>query len=91
MIGGGAKGRVWLQILQIFGKSRWCPRYLEEATSIGATVCAGVGVGAFESFDVMDKINATQEVLQPNPENAAIYEKLFQAFNLAYDGLLRHL
>ena len=89
VIGGGARSAVWMQILaDIWQKPVAVPRYLEEATSIGAAVCAGVGVGAFESFDVIDQINATQTILQPNPENAAIYEKLFAAFDTAYTGLL---
>ena len=89
VIGGGARGHVWLQILSdIWQKPVAVPRYLEEATSIGAAVCAGVGVGAFESFDVIDRINDTQEILQPNPENAEIYGKLFSVFDTAYNGLL---
>ena len=89
VIGGGARSRVWMQILSdIWQKPVAVPRYLEEATSIGAAVCAGVGVGAFESFDVIDRINDTQEILQPNPENAEIYQKLFSVFDTAYNGLL---
>ena len=45
VIGGGAKGRVWLQILaDIWQKPLSVPRYREEATSMGAAVCAGVGL-----------------------------------------------
>ncbi|MHC4253918.1 MAG: xylulokinase [Planctomycetota bacterium] len=51
VIGGGAKGDVWRQLLaDVYG----CPieklNYLEEATSMGAAVVGGVGVGVFEDF-----------------------------------------
>lgn len=37
IIGGGAKGDIWLQILaDIWQKTLLVPRYLEEATSMGA-------------------------------------------------------
>src|SRR5690606_8976738 len=53
VIGGGAKGELWLQILaDIWQREIVVPRYLEEATSMGAALCAGVGIGAFRDFSV---------------------------------------
>ena len=89
VIGGGAKGKVWLQILaDIFQMPLQLPRYLEEATSMGAAVCGGIGAGIFDSFDVIDRFNPTEEMLYPREEYAARYEKLYQLFNQAYDCLL---
>jgi xylulokinase len=89
VIGGGAKGSVWIQILaDIWNKELVVPQYLEEATSLGATICAGVGIGAFSDFSRIKQFNPVDKVVSPNSANTAIYEKLYKAFNSAYDALL---
>lgn len=88
IIGGGAKGRIWLQILSdIWGKTLKIPSYLEEATSMGAAVCGGIGVGAFKGFEVMESFNQIQSVIEPNHENYEIYQKMYNVFNNAYEAL----
>lgn len=90
VIGGGAKGDVWLQILaDIWGKTLDVPRYLEEATSMGAAVCGGVGIGAYKDFSVMSRFNRSAREITPNPQNAGVYQKMYSAFNAAYDGMLK--
>lgn len=89
MIGGGAKGKVWLQILaDIWQKTLVVPEYLEEATSMGAAVCGGVGIGAFKDFKVINRFIHVSEKINPNPQNAEIYKKMYAVFNQAYEGLL---
>ena len=89
LIGGGAKGKLWLQILaDIWQKRIAVPQYLEEATSMGAAVCAGVGVGMYPDFSVMEKLNRTEYVIEPNPENSAVYEKMYDIFNASYEALV---
>lgn len=88
MIGGGAKGRVWLQILaDIWQKPLEIPYYLEEATSIGAAICGGVGIGAYPDFTIADQINKIKTVVQPNPANRAVYEPLHKLFQDTYRQL----
>lgn len=90
VIGGGAKGKVWLQILaDIWQKTLEVPTYLEEATSMGAAVCAGVGIGAFSDFSVMDRLNRPALEIRPNTEHSETYQRMYQAFQQAYDGLLK--
>lgn len=87
-IGGGAKGRTWLQILaDIWQKPVVVPRYLEEATSMGAAVCGGCAIGAFSDFSVINSFNAITETVLPRPENRAIYEKLHALFDKSYGAL----
>lgn len=89
VIGGGAKGELWLQILaDIWQREIVVPRYLEEATSMGAALCAGVGIGAFRDFSVARTFNPPEKVIKPNPANRNVYEKLFRAFNAAYETLV---
>ncbi len=88
MIGGGAKGRVWMQILaDIFQKELLVPRYLEEASSMGAAICAGVGVGIYPDFKVVRKLNPPEERVMPNPEYRTVYERLYKIFNETYEAL----
>jgi xylulokinase len=89
MIGGGAKGTVWLQILaDIWQKPLAVPAYTEEATSLGAAVCGGVGIGAFKDFSVIHQFNAPVKTIVPNTALASRYDRLFGIFNHAYDSLI---
>lgn len=88
LIGGGAQSRVWAQILSdIWETPLLIPRYLEEATSIGAAVCGGVGVGVFDSFSVISHFNPVTQVIRPNEENKEIYRTLYGLFDRSYDAL----
>ncbi|MDR1143783.1 MAG: FGGY-family carbohydrate kinase [Spirochaetaceae bacterium] len=88
MIGGGAKGTVWLQILaDIWQKPLVVPAYTEEATSLGAAVCGGVGIGAFRDFSVIRQFNGPVKTISPRGELAPVYEELFGIFNQAYDSM----
>lgn len=87
-IGGGAKGKLWMQILaDIWQKPLLIPRYLEEATSMGAAVCCGVGVGIFDDFSVIDRLNPPVTRMMPHEENRRTYNALYQIFNDAYEAL----
>jgi xylulokinase len=89
MIGGGAKGAVWLQILaDIWQKPLVVPAYTEEATSLGAAICGGVGVGAFKDFSVIHQFNVPVKTIVPNTALASLYDKLFGIFNQTYDSLI---
>jgi xylulokinase len=88
MICGGAKGAAWLQILaDIWQKPLVVPAYTEEATSLGAAVCGGVGIGAFKDFSVINTFNKPVAAITPNAGLGALYEKLFGIFNDTYDAL----
>ncbi len=89
LIGGGAKGKLWLQILaDIWQKQIAVPQYLEEATSMGAAVCAGVGIGLYPDFAVMEKLNRTEYVIEPNREYKAVYGRMYDIFNESYEALV---
>jgi xylulokinase len=89
VIGGGAKGAVWRQILaDVYG----CPiqklNYLEEATSMGAAVVGGVAAGVFDSFDVIDRFVHVDTVVSPNPANQAVYQRIMPIFESCYQALV---
>lgn len=86
--GGGAKGAVWLQILaDMWQKTLHVPVYIEEATSLGAAVCGGVGIGAFKSFDVVTQFNSTLRTVEPNAAITPQYQALYAIFKDVYAGL----
>lgn len=88
MIGGGTKGRLWLQILaDIWQKPLTLPAYREEATSLGAAVCGGVGIGLYPDYHVAVKMNPGVERVTPNEEKGAQYQRLYEVFESAYTAL----
>lgn len=88
VIGGGAKSRAWRQILaDVYNCSILKPNVVEEATSMGAAITAGVGVGVFEDFDVLDRFLTIDEIHRPVEENHQVYEKLKVLFSEAYECL----
>ena len=87
LIGGGARNKIWQQILaDVFGVPTLVPNYLEEATSMGAAITAGVGIGAF-GFDAVDKFIKIKEENMPNPELSAKYSEMKVLFEDAYCSL----
>lgn len=89
VIGGGARSRVWLQILaDVWQKPVIVPQFLEEATSMGAAVCGGIGVGLFRDFTVARKINRIVDEIKPRSEFKKRYDKLYKMFNKAYESLV---
>ena len=88
LIGGGAKGQTWPRILSdIFQMPLKIPAYREEATSMGAAVCAGVGVGIYRDFSEAKRINTIVDTVMPREENRLRYDRLYEIFNHAYDAL----
>ncbi|MBD3304789.1 xylulokinase [candidate division KSB3 bacterium] len=89
VIGGGAKGEVWRQILaDIWNVTIRKPNYLEEATSMGAAIIGGVGAGIFENFDVIDRFIKIDSVQEPIPENVDKYQSLKPIFDKCYHSLV---
>ncbi len=89
VIGGGAKGKLWNQIMaDIYGVSVKRLKVLEEATSLGAAVAGGVGVGVYKDFSMVEHMNPVVSTVEPNPASQDIYNKLIKVFNSAYDALV---
>ncbi len=88
LIGGGAKGKAWPQILaDIWGKPLKLPIYSEEATSLGAAVCGGVGIGMYPDFRAVKKLNPTGSVVRPDGARTEIYGRYYKIFDQAYEAL----
>ncbi len=89
VIGGASRSKVWLNILaDIWQKPVLIPRFLEEATSLGAAVCGGVAAGIFPDFSVARKFNDVVETIKPDPNMRERYMSLYSIFNETYDALV---
>jgi len=89
LIGGGAKGNVWRRILaDVFNKTIVIPSLLDEATSMGAALIGGVGVGIYSDFNFVNKMFKIKEIINPDENNSKIYNRIYPAFKDAYKGLV---
>lgn len=88
VIGGGAKGSVWRQMMaDVYNAKITVPSVLEEAGSMGAAVTGGVGAGIFKDFSAIDKFLDIDSVHNPNPDSAAQYAPVKELFDECYFAL----
>lgn len=85
VLGGGPKGKQWRQILaDVYDMPILVPKYLEEATSMGAAVIGGVGAGLLDSFDCIETFIEFTDRVEPIPENVHRYKEIKPLFEGAY-------
>jgi len=88
VIGGGAKGKVWRQIMaDIFDAEIKVPKLLEEAGSMGAAVIAGIGAGLYDDFNAIDKFIQLTDSEMPNPTAVQAYKVYQENFEIYYNAL----
>jgi xylulokinase len=89
LIGGGARGRFWNRMMaDVYGMPVHRLAILEEATSMGAALAGGVGVGLYPDFSMIETMNQVSEVLEPDPAAQAAYEEVYPIFEAAYQALV---
>lgn len=88
VIGGGAKGPVWCQMMaDIYNAKITVPVLLEEATSMGAAMTGGVGVGIFKDFTEIDKMIEINHTVTPDPAAIKAYGPVKEAFEVCYEAM----
>ncbi len=88
VIGGGAQSRLWNQIMaNVYGVNVIRLAMLEEATSLGAAIAGGVGVGLFPDFTIAEKLTPIASVFEVQPEEKAAYDKIYEVFEATYSAL----
>jgi xylulokinase len=89
MIGGGARGALWRQIMaDIFNRPIERLTYLEEATSLGAAIAGGVAFGLFKNFQVAKENSQVADVQHPRPDHREVYDRTYIIFQEAYEALV---
>jgi xylulokinase len=88
LIGGGAQSPLWRQILaDVYGLPIVRPTLLAEATSLGAAIAGGVGVGLFPDFSVAHEFVQVEAAEQPDAAVQARYAELYPLFQETYRAL----
>jgi xylulokinase len=87
-VGGSSNSEVWTQIkADITGKPIHVP-FSDHATTLGAAILAGVGIGIYESFhQAVQKTVHIQRTHIPNPDHYAVYQKYFSLYSELYQKL----
>jgi xylulokinase len=87
VIGGGANGAAWRQIMaDIYGIPVQRPALLVEATSFGAALAGGIGVGIFKDFSLSEQLTPIVDTAYPNPDLKPLYDRLYGIFNQTYEA-----
>ncbi len=88
LIGGGARGRFWNRILaDVYGIPVHRLAILEEATSMGAALVGGVGIGLYPDFSMSEMMNPVVETITPDPAARTVYETMRCIFEASYAAL----
>lgn len=88
--GGGAKGKLWSQILaDVTGLIVNIP-VVKEATALGCAIAAGVGVGVYSSLaEAGKKLVRFERKHIPNPKNYELYQQHKQQWAEVYQKQLQ--
>jgi sugar (pentulose or hexulose) kinase len=87
MVEGGANSRIWRQIMaDVLGVSTVHVKNSMGAP-VGDAIAAGVGVGAFSNYEIVNDWIHISEQHTPNKDNADLYEKLFDLYAGLYPKL----
>lgn len=86
--GGGAKSRVWREIVANVLNVEVQSIEAEEGPALGAAMLAAVGCGAYDSVSQLgDKIVRVTETIAPDPESAARYDAGYEVYKRLYPAL----
>ena len=89
VIGGGVNGAVWRQILaDIFGMPIQRLSMVTEATSFGAAVAGGVGIGVFPDLYIAESLTPVIDTTLPNLDYKLRYDQGYAFFNQAYEAFV---
>jgi xylulokinase len=89
MIGGGARSATWRQIFaDVMERPVTTLAFLEEATSVGAAIAGGVGIGLYSRLEEGVRIISETSSTLPDPARSRIYGKYRKAFRHTYEQLV---
>jgi xylulokinase len=94
-VGGGSKSDAWVQLsADVMGHPFMRPK-ITEAGALGAAIMAGVGSGAFASYESgVEAMVSLERSFEPDPENHALYAARFEKYKMLWplmDEYLRNL
>lgn len=88
VIGGGAKGKPWMQILaDVTHRNVEAVCAPQDAGAVGAALIAAVGLGIYPDFESLKKVVKIEETFEPQEKNCEIYDSLFHSYQEVYSNL----
>jgi len=86
--GGGARSRLWLEIVASVLGLPLEPTVVEEGSAYGAALLAGVAGGAFaDAREAVASCVRARERVEPNPAWASVYEEGYARFRALYPAI----
>lgn len=90
VIGGGARGAPWMQIIaDVTGRRVETVINPQEAGAVGAALTAAVGLRLYPDFESLKKVVRVEHEFEPQSENASTYTVLYHAYQRLYTSLRR--
>ena len=88
VIGGGARGKPWMQIIaDVTGRRVETVANPQEAGAVGAALTAAVGLGLYSNFEELRKVVQVEQEFEPQAANAEVYGILYRAYQRLYHSL----
>lgn len=88
LIGGGANSVLWNRILSsVLNVPLHVHTHLKEATSLGAAMAAGVGLGIFRDYTEAAKLVTYARHISPDPDAVRAYDTRYKTFCRMYPQL----
>jgi xylulokinase len=84
---GGAKSPMWRQIIADILNVECTFAISSKGAPVGNAVCAGVGVGIYKNYEMVKDWVTLGEHSIPNPDNYALYQKLYPLYRALYPAL----
>ena len=89
MIGGGARSATWRQIFaDVLELPVTTLTFMEEATSIGAAIAGGVGIGLYSGLEEAVRIVKETGSTFPEPARSQAYQRNRAAFRRCYEQMV---
>jgi xylulokinase len=88
IIGGGARGVPWMQIIaDVTGRRVETVANPLEAGAVGAALTAAIGLGLYPDFRALKKVVRVEREFEPQADNAEVYDVLYGAYQRLYSSL----
>lgn len=87
-VGGAANSPLWMQIKADVTQQTMEVTSSDTATAMGAAILAGVGVGAYQSFEAaVAQTVQVRRVYRPDPAMAGVYDSAYRLYRELYNNL----
>ncbi|MCT4648075.1 MAG: FGGY family carbohydrate kinase [Carboxylicivirga sp.] len=91
LVGGGSKASLSRQIYaDVFNKRMVKTSIDQQAAAFGATALAGVGIGFYKDYSIIDKMHELIDIKEPVTSHVSQYEKVWEKYEQAMKLLAQY-